>query len=401
MMLLDEEIVRLVGMNKKALMLLSEPDRVIHFRLRRHLPAEYGVGFPVHVYVVYHSAARGPPCKGGIRMSSDVTLEETIQLAETMTYKCALMNLPFGGGKAAIVADSQLPPEAKEVLVRGFAHEIRYELVSGNYVPAPDLGTSPREMAVIFGETHIRESVTGKPVGIGGLPGREEATGYGVATVTEHAVREFLGSELSDVTIGVQGFGNVGSWACTFLSKKGARIVTVTDIKGGTINRDGIDIEELKKHVAQHGSIAGYVGRSLSNEELFKSEVDVIIPAAIGGVISKENAGEIKAKLIIEGANAPTTKKADEILTQKGVTLVPDILANAGGVVASYDEWRKGKSGTRTKREETYATIKETLLDVFGEVLVHASKEKISLRKAALALAATRLLDTMEGRGWI
>lgn len=400
-MLLDEEIVRLVGMNEKALMLLSEPDRVIHFRLRRHLPAEYGVGFPVHVYVVYHSAAKGPPCKGGIRMSSDVTLEETIQLAETMTYKSALMNLPFGGGKAAIVADSRLPPEAKEVLVRGFAHEIRYELVSGNYVPAPDLGTSPREMAVIFGETHIRESVTGKPVGIGGLPGREEATGYGVATVTEHAVREFLGSELSDVTIGVQGFGNVGSWTCTFLSKKGARIVTVTDIRGGTINRDGIDIEELKKHVAQHGSIAGYAGRSLSNEELFKSEVDVIIPAAIGGVISKENAGEIKAKLIIEGANAPTTNEADEILAQKGVTLVPDILANAGGVVASYDEWRKGKSGTRTKREETYATIKETLLDVFGEVLVYASKEKISLRKAALALAATRLLDTMEGRGWV
>jgi len=334
-------------------------------------------------------------------MSSDVTLEETIQLAETMTYKSALMNLPFGGGKAAIVADSQLPPEAKEVLVRGFAHEIRYELVSGNYVPAPDLGTSPREMAVIFGETHIRESVTGKPVGIGGLPGREEATGYGVATVTEHAVREFLGSELSDVTIGVQGFGNVGSWACTFLSKKGARIVSVTDIRGGTINRDGIDIEELKKHVAQHGSIAGYAGRSLSNEELIKSEADVIIPAAIGGVISKENAREIKAKLIIEGANAPTTKKADEILAQKGVTLVPDILANAGGVVASYDEWRKGKSGTRTKREETYTTIKETLLDVFGEVLDYSTKEKISLRKAALALAATRLLDTMKGRGWV
>lgn len=400
-MLIDEEIVRLVGMNEKALVLLSEPDRVIHFRLRRHLPAEYGVGFPVHVYVVYHSAAQGPPCKGGIRMSSDVTLEETIQLAETMTYKSALMNLPFGGGKAAIVADSQLPPEAKEVLVRGFAHEIRYELVSGNYVPAPDLGTSPREMAVIFGETHIRESVTGKPVGIGGLPGREEATGYGVATVTEHAVREFLGSELSDVTIGVQGFGNVGSWACTFLSKKGARIVSVTDIRGGTINRDGIDIEELKKHVAQHGSIAGYAGRSLSNEELIKSEADVIIPAAIGGVISKENAREIKAKLIIEGANAPTTKKADEILAQKGVTLVPDILANAGGVVASYDEWRKGKSGTRTKREETYATIKETLLDVFGEVLDYSTKEKISLRKAALALAAARLLDTMEGRGWV
>jgi glutamate dehydrogenase/leucine dehydrogenase len=397
-MLLDEEIVRLAGMNEKALMLISEPDRVIHFKLRRHLPPGYEV---VHAYLVYHNAARGPPCKGGVRMSSNVTLEETIQLAEIMTYKSALMDLPFGGGKAAIVADSGLSPEAKEVLMGGFAHEIRYELISGNYVPAPDLGTSPREMAVIFGETHIRESVTGKPVGIGGLPGRKEATGYGVAAVAEHAAREFLGKELSDVTVGVQGFGNVGSWACTFLAERGAKILAVTDRGGGTIHREGIDVEELKKYVKEHGSVDGYGGKHLSNRELLGLEVDLLIPAAIGGVITEENAGDIKTKLIIEGANAPTTRDADEILAQKGVTLVPDILANAGGVVASYDEWRKGKSGTRTKREETYAMIKETLLDVFKEVLDYSSKEKISLRKAALALSATRLLDTMEGRGWV
>ena len=169
-MMLDDDIVRLVGMSEKALVLLREPDRVIHFRLRRHLLPGQKV---IHAYLVYHNAARGPPCKGGIRMSSDVTLEETTQLAEIMTYKNALMDLPFGGGKAGIVADSRLPPDAKEIIIHGFAHEIRYELTSGNYVPAPDLGTGPREMAVIFGETHIRESVTGKPVGIGGLPGRE------------------------------------------------------------------------------------------------------------------------------------------------------------------------------------------------------------------------------------
>ncbi len=397
-MLLDEEIVRLVGMSEKSLTLLSEPDRVIHFRLRRHLPPEDKV---VHAYVVYHNAARGPPCKGGIRMSSDVTLEETIQLAEIMTYKCALMDLPFGGGKAGIVADSRLPPDVKEIIMHGFAHEIRYELISGNYVPAPDLGTSPREMAAIFGETHIRESVTGKPVGIGGLPGREEATGYGVSVVAERAVREFLGKELSDVTIGVQGFGNVGSWACTFLAEKGTKIVAVTDRGGGTLQREGIDIEELKKYSKERGSVDGYGGKHLSNRELFGLDVDLLIPAAVGGVISKENAGDVKAKLIVEGANAPVTKEADEILAQKGITLMPDILANAGGVVASYDEWRKGKSGTRTKREETHAMIKETLIDVFEEILDYSSKEKIPLRKAALALAATRLLDTMEGRGWV
>lgn len=397
-MLLDEEIVRLVGMNKKALMLLGEPDRVIHFKLRRHLPPGYEV---VHVYVVYHNAARGPPCKGGVRISSDVTLEETIQLAEIMTYKSALMDLPFGGGKAAIVADSRLSPGAKEVLMVGFAHEIRYELISGNYVPAPDLGTSPREMAVIFGETHVRESVTGKPIGIGGLPGREEATGYGVAVVAERGAREFLHKELPDVTVGVQGFGNVGSWACTFLAEKGAKILAVTDRGGGTMYQEGIDVGELKKYEKEHGSVDGYGGRHLDNRELIGLDVDILIPAAVGGVITKENAGDVKAKLIVEGANGPTTREADDILAKKGVSLAPDILANAGGVVASYDEWRKGKSGTRTKREETYASIKETLLDVFEEVLGYSSKEKISLRKAALALAATRLLDTMEGRGWV
>ncbi len=397
-MILDEEIMRLVGMSEKARMLLSEPDRLIHFRLRRHLPPGHKI---IHAYVVYHNAARGPPCKGGIRMSRDVTLEETIQLAEIMTYKNALMDLPFGGGKAGIMADSGLPPDAKETIMHGFAHEIRYELISGNYVPAPDLGTSPREMAVIFGETHIRESVTGKPVGIGGLPGREEATGYGVSVVAERAAHEFLGKELSDATIAVQGFGNVGSWACTFLAEKGAKIVAVTDGGGGTANREGIDVEELKKYNKERGSVDGYGGKRPSNQELFGLDVDLLIPAAVGGVITKENAGAVKAKLIVEGANAPVTREADEILAQKGVILVPDILANAGGVVASYDEWRKGKSGSKTKREETHATIRETLLEVFREVLDYSSEKKISLRKAALALAATRLLDTMEGRGWI
>ncbi len=397
-MILGEEIVRLVGISEKALMLLSEPDRVIHFRLRRHLPPRHKI---IHAYVVYHNAARGPPCKGGIRMSSDVTLEETIQLAEIMTYKCALMDLPFGGGKAGIVADSRLSPDAKEVIMHGFAHEIRYELTSGNYVPAPDLGTGPREMAIIFGETHIRESVTGKPVGIGGLPGREEATGYGVSVVAERAAHEFLNKELSDVTVAVQGFGNVGSWACTFLAGKGAKIVAVTDGGGGTIHKKGIDVEELKKYTKEHDSVDGYGGVHFSNRELLESDVDLLIPAAVGGVITKENAGDVKTKLIVEGANTPVTKEADEILAQKGVILVPDVLANAGGVVASYDEWRKGKSGTKTKREETYVTIKETLIDVFEEVLSYSSKERISLRKAALGLAASRLLSTMEGRGWI
>lgn len=283
-MLLDEEIIRLVGINDRALAILGETDRIIDTRLHVHLPSKGPIS--VQAYVVYHNAVRGPPCKGGIRMSSDATLQETIQLAEIMTYKAALMDLPFGGGKASIVADSGLPPPEKAVLVREFAHKIRNELTSGAYVPAPDLGTSPREMAVIFGETHMRECVTGKPVGIGGLPGRREATGYGVAVVAEQAARELLDSEFPGLTVGVQGFGNVGSWACTFLAEMGAKVVAVTDVGGGTICWDGIDVGELKKYVGEHGSVDGYGGRHLSNEELFKLDVDILIPAAIGGVVS-------------------------------------------------------------------------------------------------------------------
>jgi len=397
-MLLDDEIVHLVGMSDRALAILSENDRIIDIRLHAYLPSKGPVSVPA--YVVYHNAARGPPCKGGIRMSSEVTLEETIQLAEIMTYKAALMDLPFGGGKASIVADSGLPPQEKGILVREFAHKIRGELTSGAFVPAPDLGTSPREMAVIFGETHMRECVTGKPVGIGGLPGRREATGYGVAVVAEQAARELLNSELSGLTVGVQGFGNVGSWTCTFLSKLGAKIIAVTDASGGTVNREGIDIGELKEHVAEHGGVEGY-GKHLSNEELFKLDVDILIPAAIGGVITGENVGGVKARLIVEGANAPTTREGDEILARKDVPLVPDILANAGGVIASYDEWMLAKSGSRTNKEETYSTIKKALLTAFGEIMDYSSEHKVSFRRAALALAASRLISTMEDRGWV
>jgi len=397
-MLLDDEIIRLVGISDRALAILSENDRIIDLRLHAHLPSKGPVSIPA--YVVYHNAARGPPCKGGIRMSSEVTLEETIQLAEIMTYKAALMDLPFGGGKASIVANSGLPPQEKGILVREFAHKIRGELTSGAFVPAPDLGTSPREMAVIFGETHMRECVTGKPVGIGGLPGRMEATGYGVAVVAEQAARELLNSELSGLTVGVQGFGNVGSWACTFLSEFGAKIVAVTDATGGAVRREGIDMEELKKYSAEHDGVEGY-GKHLSNEELFKLDVDILIPAAIGGVITGENVGGIKAKLIVEGANAPTTREGDKILARKDVLLVPDILANAGGVVASYDEWMLAKSGSRTNKEETYSTIRKALLEAFKETLDYSSERGVSLRKSALVLAAERLIGTMEDRGWV
>lgn len=398
-MLLDEDVIKIAGVGDRALTILSEADKIIETRLHVDLPSKGPVSIPA--YVVYHNAVRGPPCKGGIRMSIDVTLQETIELAEIMTYKNALMDLPFGGGKSSIKAESDLPPREKALIIREFAHKIRTELSSGAYVPAPDLGTGPREMAVIFGELHMRECVTGKPIGIGGLPGRLEATGYGVAAVTERAVKELLDSDISDLTVGVQGFGNVGSWACTFLSEKGAKIIAVTDHKGGTINREGIDVEELKAYTAKWGTVNGFGGRYLSNEDLFKLDVDILVPAAVGSVITEKNAGEIKAKLIVEGANAPTTKKGEEILNKKGIIVIPDILANAGGVVASYDEWMMSKSGSKTNKKETFASIEKILTEVLDEVLNFSSDHQLPLRKSALALATIRLIRTMEARGWI
>jgi glutamate dehydrogenase/leucine dehydrogenase len=395
--ILDREIIDLAGLPEKAVALLSEPDCVIHFRLRRHLPPGYKT---IHAYVVYHNTARGPPYKGGIRISKDVTMDEVIGLAEIMTYKCALLDLPFGGAKAGIAADSRLPREAKSIIMHGFAHEVRYELISGNYVPAPDLGTGPPEMADIFGETHRRESVTGKPIGIGGLPGRLEATGYGVATLVERAAEEFLRKGVSEISVAVQGFGNVGTWACTFLSGGGAKIKAVTDSSGGAYDPRGLDIERLKKHKNEKGTVGGF-GRAITNEELFALDVDVLIPAATGGVINSANVDSVKSKIVVEGANAPTTPEAGSALEGRGVQIIPDILANAGGVVASYDEWRRAKSGTRTKREETFKTLRESLLEVFDETLEFSRKRGVSMRKAAIAVAATRLLDTMTSRGWV
>jgi len=396
-MLIDKKITQLIGAPERAVELLSEPDRVIHFRIRRYLPEGFHT---VHVYVVYHNTARGPPYKGGVRMSADVTLQETIHLAELMTYKNALMDLPFGGAKAGIVADSRLPREAKAMIMHGFSHELRYELTSGNFVPAPDLGTGPPEMADIFSETHKRESVTGKPVGIGGIPGRLEATGYGVGVITERAVREFLKKDISEVKVAVQGFGNVGSWLCTFLTQRGAKVVAVSDIEGGAYDPDGLNIEKLHYHVKRNGTVKGFA-RAITNRDLLSLDTDVLIPAAGGGVVNSDTVQGVRAKLVVEAANAPTTPEADGVLEKRRVPVIPDVLANAGGVVASYEEWRKAKSGTRTKREETFKTINETLSEVFEEVYDFTTSKSVSMREAALAVATLRLVETMQSRGWL
>lgn len=396
-MLLNRDVIDILDLSEKAVEILEESDRKIQFQLRKHTPG----GEIVFCYVVYHSTARGPPCKGGIRMSKDVSMEKTEQLAEIMTYKSSLMGLPFGGGKSGIAVSRNLSPEKKSIVMSGYTHEIREELYSGAYVPAPDFGTGPREMAEIFDETHVRATVTGKPVGVGGLPGRKEATGYGVMTATKRGAYEFLNSELSDLTVAVQGFGNVGYWTSKFLAEEGAKIVGVTDAGGGAFNEDGLRIGEMKKHEREKGTVNGFTEEEITNEELFELDVDVLIPAAIGGAVTEEVAEGLRADLIVEGANAPTTGEGDEVLKSREIPVVPDILANAGGVVASYVEWRGGKSGSKTKKEETYQIIEENINEAFEETLKASSEENVGLRDSAMVVAAQKLKETMKGRGWI
>jgi glutamate dehydrogenase/leucine dehydrogenase len=398
-LILDSDIVSLASLEPLALELLKEPEVVIKVKLHLNLPTKGPMG--IDAYLVYYCTVRGPPSKGGLRINENVTLEDVVQLAEIMTYKCALMDLPFGGAKAGIKANYELPQLDKNIIVREFVHKIRNEIVSGAYVFGPDLGTGPREMATIFGETHIRESVTGKPIGIGGVPGRLQATGYGVAKITEKAVSEILGKDLRDVTIAIQGFGNVGFWACKTLCELGAKVIAVSDKYGGTINFKGLNFEKLSQYSRQKNTVCGFNGSSISNEDLLCLQVDVLIPAAIENVITESNVSLLKAKMIVEGANAPLSNTAHEFLYKKGVPVVPDILANAGGVIASYDEWRISKAGLLITEKDTLNDVERTLAKAFEEVLSFADSHKTSLRKAAYALAARRIADTMIARGWI
>ncbi|MEM3061730.1 MAG: Glu/Leu/Phe/Val dehydrogenase [Candidatus Bathyarchaeia archaeon] len=398
-MIIDQDIVSLSSLEPLAVELLKEPEVVIKVKLHLNLPTKGPTG--IDAYLVYYCTVRGPPSKGGLRMDQNVTIEDVVQLAEIMTYKCALMDLPFGGAKAGIRAGYDLPQLDKNIIVREFAHKVRNEIVSGAYVFGPDLGTSPREMATIFGETHVRESVTGKPIGIGGIPGRLQATGYGVAKITAKAVSEILGKDLKDVTIAIQGFGNVGSWAFKTLYEMGAKIVAVSDKYGGTVDFKGLNFDQLLLYNRQKNTIHGFGGSSISNEDLLCLDVDVLIPAAIENVITEKKAPSVKAKMIVEGANAPLSKAAHEILYRKHVPIVPDILANAGGIIASYEEWRISKAGLLITERETLSDVERTLSKAFEDVLSFANSHETSLRKAAYALAARRVADTMIARGWI
>jgi len=393
-----DALSRLTNLPDAARRLLSRPEEARTLMLSiRALPEEL---FITDCYVVYYNTARGV-AKGGIRIAPDVTLQETANLAELMVWKTALAGIPFGGGKSSIRLDPhRLTTFEKTAVMKEYVHLLRADLFAGNYVPAPDMGTSPREMAVIFGELHVPQAVTGKPPSVGGLPGRREATGRGVATSAALAAQELLRKSIAACTVAIQGFGNVGSYAGHFLCRLGARVVAASHRTGGLYNSQGIDVPRALA-LSGEESFAGLPGDAITNEELLALPVDILIPAAAGGAITRPVAERLRARLIVEGANDPVTADADPAIEAAGIPDVPDILANAGGVIASYIEWRNAKSGAITSEEEVYEFIDQVVSGSFRRVLDKAKGLGISLRRAAQVLALEEVVTAMRERGWL
>jgi glutamate dehydrogenase (NAD(P)+) len=356
-------------------------------------------------YRVTHNIARGPS-KGGIRYHPDVTLDEVKSLAMWMTWKCALMNIPFGGAKGGIACNpKQLSEVELQKMTRRYTSEIINEIGPEKDIPAPDVGTDGRVMAWIFDTYSMNKGhsvlgvVTGKPLNIGGSLGRLEATARGALYIIREAVRK-QGATIAGQRVVVEGFGNVGMYLSRFLAQEGATVLAVSDSTGGVYNSKGIDVETAIAHKQETGSLTGLKdAERITDEELLVLECDVLAPCALEQVITSDNADKIKAKIICEGANGPTTPAADEILEDKGVLLLPDVLANAGGVVVSYFEWVQGLQEYFWKEDEVNARLNDISTRAFNETWATRESRGTSMRMAAYGLAVNRVAEATTTRG--
>lgn len=354
---------------------------------------------------VQHSIARGPS-KGGVRYGPGVTLDEIRGLAAEMTWKCAVVNIPFGGAKGGVVCDPDALSQGElERITRRYTAEIFDYIGPERDVPAPDMNTNEQTMAWIMDtySMHVRHtvtaSVTGKPVDLGGSQGRREATGRGCMIVCDEALKRFSRDRQSTRVI-IQGFGNVGSQAAKLMYEAGYRIVGVADISGGTFNSRGLDIHALQDHVRESKTVAGFSrGESIGNVEILEQDCDVLLPAATESVINSKNADRIKARILVEGANSPTTAPADEILFQRGVFVVPDILANAGGVTVSYFEWVQDRQGYFWPEADINERLQHIQVSAFNNVVEYGEKHNVNNRIAAYMLAIDRVAFSVKLRG--
>lgn len=352
-----------------------------------------------------HSWVRGPS-KGGIRYHPSVSLDEVRALAMWMTWKCAIANIPFGGAKGGVRVDyKNLSYRELESLTRRYAIAISPVIGPEQDIPAPDVGTTPQTMAWFmdaYSGTQGRwvpDVVTGKPISVGGTLGREEATGAGVMYVTLEASRRY-NLPPNGTTVAIQGFGNAGQWSARLLANQGYRVVGVSDTSGGVYNGQGIDVEAAIAQKLDSGRVTDYQdGDRLTNEELLTLPVDILVPAAFENQIMEENADEVKAKLIVEAANGPTTPKADRILDDKGTIILPDILASAGGVVVSYFEWVQNRNGFSWDGQDVDSRLGRVMQTAFQDVVTVSETENLMLREAATVLGIRRVVEATELRG--
>jgi len=340
---------------------------------------------------VVHNTARGPG-KGGIRMEPDVTTEEVMGLARAMTWKNAMADLPFGGAKSGIRADAKnLTPEKKEAIVRAFARKIS-EIVPKHYIAGPDMNMTEKEMAYISDELQTPLACTGKPSSMGGLPHELGSTGYGVALCTKTAI-EFKGQSLNGKTVAIEGYGNVGTFAHKFFEEWGAKIVAVSDSKGTIYNKAGLKYDDLMKTKNEKKTVTAHKGDKLDAKALFELDVDILMPGARPNVITNDNVAKVKAKYIPQGANLPIPHDVEKILMKKGVVVLPDFVANAGGVISSYCE-------TQGWNEKTMFEVVTDKITRNTKVMMERAQKDNDTRAAAMAIAKERVMEAMVMRGW-
>jgi len=398
-----DEAATILGLDESTYNALKSPEKAVIVSLP--VTMDNGKVQVFQGYRVVHSSKLGPS-KGGIRYSMGVNLDEVKALAAWMTWKCAVVGIPYGGAKGGVQCDPRTMSDGElERLTRSFTGAMRDVFGPEKDIPAPDMGTNPQTMAWIMDEYSKLKGeaspavVTGKPLVLGGSLGRMEATGRGVMVSARSAMAK-LKMKPSEATCAVQGFGNVGSISAKLIEQQGVTIVAISDISGAYYNPDGLDIEEAIEYVVNHKSLDGFKGgKIITNEELLELDVDILVPAALEDQITEENAARIRAKLIVEGANGPTASNADAILEANGVMVVPDILANAGGVSVSYFEWVQNRLGYFWTEERVNRRADRIMKQAFDAVYKAARKHNCSLRTAAYIVAIEKVANTSKLRG--
>jgi len=389
-----ESAASVMDLSKNMKKLLLTPEREVKVQVAMKMDngeiATF-VGFRMQ-----HNSARGP-MKGGLRYHHEVDADEVLALASLMTWKTAVVDIPYGGAKGGItVAPKTLSENELELMTRKFVDELQDIIGPDKDIPAPDMGTNAQVMAWIVNQFEKYHGfnpacVTGKPLELHGADGREEATGRGVGLLTGALLQKFDRS-FKDTTFALQGFGNVGSFAASYIHEQGGTVVAISDISGAKYNSQGIDIPRALEHVREHRSLEGFEAeKQITNDELLALDVDVLIPAALGGVITKDNANEVRAKFIIEAANGPVDPAADQILHASDVVILPDILANAGGVTVSYFEWVQNQQYFRWDLERTRLELEKTLTSSFEKLWKLATEKHIPLRTAAYLMGIGRV----------